>query len=178
MTGPSLAGIWGKKAGTVEGFKRYSDAVKRADIIWSEETLDRWLADPKTLIPGNRMTFRGLADRTQRRDLIAFLRQVSEGGASAVSGAMGQRELLDLKTLDANNRVTAIGHCGDTYTVSVENGDAYPFWEFNLRFKTDASDHGPLAGHPVIIPASMSGDRAFVIFATPAEISPFIKETC
>jgi len=55
---------------------------------------------------------------------------------------------------------------------------AYEFWEFNLRFKTDGSENGPVAGHPVIIPASMRGDRAFVIFAAPTEISPFIKSEC
>ena len=70
------------------------------------------------------------------------------------------------------------GHCGDTYTVTVETEEAYEFWEFNLRFKTDGSENGPVAGHPVIIPASMRGDRAFVIFAAPTEISPFIKSEC
>jgi cytochrome c len=53
-----------------------------------------------------------------------------------------------------------------------------PFWEFNLRFKTDSSDKGPEPGHPVLIPASMMGDRAFVIFAAPEEISGFIESKC
>lgn len=46
MTGPSLANIWGHKAGTIEKFLRYSDAMKRADVIWNDATLDKWLSDP------------------------------------------------------------------------------------------------------------------------------------
>jgi cytochrome c len=93
-------------------------------------------------------------------------------------GTRSQGEILNLKAVEANNRVTSISHCGDTYTVTFETEEAYEFWEFNLRFKTDGSDDGPVAGHPVIIPASMRGDRAFVIFAAPTEISPFIKSEC
>jgi hypothetical protein len=50
--------------------------------------------------------------------------------------------------------------------------------EFKLRLKTDLSDAGPRAGKPVIIGAGMQGDRASVVFASPAEISRFIRETC
>ena len=186
MTGPSLAGIWGRKAGTIEGFTRYSKAIKAAKIIWDESSLDAWLANPRGYLPGNRMTFRGLQDKGQRRDLIAYLRSVSEKGGSSSDqqaqgmseGMMSQGRMLNLKALEANNRITSINHCGDTYTVTVETEEAYEFWEFNLRFKTDGSDLGPVAGHPVIIPASMRGDRAFVIFAAPAEISSFIKSEC
>lgn len=186
MTGPSLASIWGQEAGTVEGFTRYSAALEQADIIWDDDSLDAWLADPESFIPGNRMTFRGLPDATHRRDLIAFLRRVSEeedparGGPSAgmPGGMAGGGQLLDLKSLDANNRVTAIGHCGDTYRVTAETGEVYEFWEFNLRFKTDGSESGPPPGKPVIIPAGMRGDRASVVFAAPAEISAFIGTAC
>ncbi len=186
MTGPSLAGIWGRKAGTVEGFTRYSKAFKQADIIWDEHSLDAWLANPRGYLPGNRMTFRGLPDETQRRNLIAFLRSVSEKegpspdqqAESKSEGMMSQGRMLNLKALEANNRITSISHCGDTYTVTAETDEAYEFWEFNLRFKTDGSENGPMAGHPVIISASMRGDRAFVIFAAPTEISPFIKSEC
>ncbi len=186
MTGPSLAEIWGRKAGTVKGVTRYSKAFKQADIIWDEHSLDAWLANPRGYLPGNRMTFRGLADETQRRDLIAFLRSVSEiegpssgqQSESMSEGTMSQGEILNLKALEANNRVTSISHCGDTYTVTVETEEAYEYWEFNLRFKSDGSEIGPVAGHPVIVPASMRGDRAFVIFAAPSEISPFIKSEC
>ncbi len=186
MTGPSLAAIWGRKAGTVEGFTRYSKAIKQADIIWDDHSLDSWLANPRGYLPGNRMTFRGLPDETRRRDLIAFLGSVSEKegpssdqqAESMSEGMTSQGQMLNLKALEADNRITSIGHCGDTYSATVETDEAYEFWEFNLRFKTDGSENGPVAGHPVIIPASMRGDRAFVIFAAPTEISSFIKSEC
>src|SRR3990172_1937848 len=60
MTGPSLAHVWDHKAGTVEGFLRYSDALKRADIVWDDATLDKWLNNPERFLPGNSMTFPGL----------------------------------------------------------------------------------------------------------------------
>ncbi len=186
MTGPSLASIWGQKAGAIEGFTRYSKALERADITWDERSLDGWRKNPKAFIPNNRMTFGGLKDNGQRRDLIAFLRSVSETEDGAPdqpterrSEAMtGQGQMLNLKTLDANSRVTSIGHCADTYTVTTETEETHEFWAFNLRFKTDGSELGPVAGHPVIIGASMRGDRGFVIFASPAEISPFIEKGC
>ncbi len=186
MTGPSLAAIWGRKAGTVDGFTRYSKALKQADIVWDEHSLDGLLKNPREFVPGNRMTFRGVANEAQTQDLIAYLRSVSVEGTPAPNqqadgkseGMMRQRKILNLKTLEANNRITSIGYCGDTYMVVVKTGDVYDFWEFNLRFKSDGSEYGPLKDNPVIIPASMRGDRAFVIFASPAEISPFIQKGC
>ncbi|MFQ5565190.1 MAG: c-type cytochrome [Paracoccaceae bacterium] len=186
MTGPSLAAIWGRKAATIEGFSRYSEALKAANVIWDEHSLDAWLADPRGFVPGNRMTFQGLTDAEQRRDLIAFLRSVSETGGGAADkpaegipgGMMGQSQLLDLKELEANNQIVAIGLCGDTYSVTAKTGDVYQFWEFNLRFKTDGSESGPLPGQPVIIPGGMRGDRAYVVFAAPSEISRFIEVEC
>src|SRR5438445_11595536 len=55
MTGPSLAAIWNRKAGTVEGFARSSDALKKSEVIWNEKTLDVWLSNPAAFIPGNQM---------------------------------------------------------------------------------------------------------------------------
>ena len=72
-TGPNLYGVFGRMAGTHEGFK-YSDAVKGAGFKWDAEKLDAWLANPKTFLPGNRMTFVGLKDEQKRRDLIAYLK--------------------------------------------------------------------------------------------------------
>jgi cytochrome c len=175
----------------VEGFTRYSRALAEADVVWDQHSLDLWLADSRAFIPGNRMTFPGFPEEAQRQDLIAFLQSVSEEASSSASeqtestpgsmmggGMMRQGQMLNLKELEANNRITSISHCGDTYTVLAETEEAYEFWEFNLRFKTDGSDLGPVAGHPVIIPASMRGDRAFIIFASPVEISPFIQNGC
>lgn len=182
-TGPSLAGMFGREAGTAEGFHRYSEALRSANLVWREDTLNGFLADPQAFLPGNRMTFRGIDDAQARADLIAYLEAATAAGARAEAaeqgGMMAAPQLMDLRReIGSNNRITSIRYCGDTYTVGVESGESHPFWEFNLRFKTDSSDKGPEPGHPVLIPASMMGDRAFAIFAAPEEISAFIEKRC
>jgi len=72
MTGPNLHGLFGRKAGTVEKFN-YSDVVKNAGFTWDAAHLDKWLADPKSDLPGTRMTFMGVKDPKARTDLIAYL---------------------------------------------------------------------------------------------------------
>lgn len=84
----------------------------------------------------------------------------------------------DLEAVGPEQRIRAIRYCGDTYHVSTEAGETFPFWEFNLRFKTDSSDKGPVPGHPAIVGAGMRGDRAQVVFSNPAEISEFIRREC
>ena len=70
--GPSLFGVVGRKAGSVEGFN-YSDAMKNSGITWTAEELDAYIADPKKKIPGNRMPYAGLKKEGDRQDLIAYL---------------------------------------------------------------------------------------------------------
>lgn len=74
--------------------------------------------------------------------------------------------------------VAAIRHCRDTYWVTTGSGRVIPYWEFNLRFKTDSSERGPAPGKPVMVPAASMGDRAQVVFAEPREISDFIRSQC
>jgi len=76
-TGPHLFQIIGRKAGTAEGFSRYSKALKNSGIIWDEDTLDQYLAAPRKYIPGNRMAFPGLRKEKDRQDVIAYLKQFS-----------------------------------------------------------------------------------------------------
>ncbi len=181
LSGPSLAGMWGRKAGTIESFPRYSDALKSSGLVWDEKTLDRWLADPRALVPDNYMIFPGVRDSQARANIIALLKAVSEGKLSsrAAASLRGQEPVLEnLRALGPDMQVASISHCNDTYRVTTVAGKTTPFWEFNLRFKTDSSDKGPAKGKPVLLPASMGGDRAFVIFAAPSEISSFIKEKC
>lgn len=176
LTGPSLAGIWGKQAGTVAGFTRYSEALKAADLIWNAETLDAWLKNPRAFIPKNRMTFRGIPEPAARQDLIAYLQAVAaDSGRPQVAQ---QPTVMNLKAVEPGRQVTAIRYCGDTYRVTTRSGESVPYWEFNLRFKTDSSENGPPKGQPVLLRASMMGDRAFVIFASPQEISTFIEVKC
>jgi cytochrome c len=73
--GPHLAGVYGRAAGTVRGFD-YSDGLKNAHFVWSEETLERWLTDPQAMIPGAAMDF-FVKDQQERVDVIAFLRDQS-----------------------------------------------------------------------------------------------------
>ncbi len=173
LTGPSLADVWERRAGTAAGFTRYSDAMKRSDLVWNDRSLDAWLRNPAAVIPGNAMAFRGVPDAGMRADLIAYLRAVSEGQVKAPN-----RGLPDLKRADASHRVTGIRHCGDAYRVTTGDGATRTWWEFNLRFKTDGSAAGPEPGKPVIVGNGMQGDRAAVVFSRPAEISAFIGGEC
>lgn len=183
LTGPSLAKIWNRKAGTVDGFARYSAAMRRADVFWNEAALDKWLADPEKFIHGTSMTFPGIKEPRDRNDVIAYLRAVSENQAPpAAKGGAGmtgmQRPRADLRKAPPEGRVTGIRHCGDGYTVDTADGKSQVVWEFNLRFKTDSGELGPLPGKPIVVGAGMQGDRASIIFASPKEISEFIKSTC
>ncbi|HVR67003.1 MAG TPA: hypothetical protein VMT98_10195 [Verrucomicrobiae bacterium] len=186
MTGPSLADIWNKKAGTIAGFPRYSPALEAADIIWNYESLDAWLANPRAFIPKTRMTFPGIDDGNMRADIIAFLQAVSSGQMKAESGNTNGGMMGDmmhgaatsLKAPAPGQQVVAIGYCGDTYDVITADGETLQYWEPNLRFKTDSSADGPTAGKPAIMPSGMLGDRASIIFASPTEIGALIKLTC
>src|SRR5947209_19722193 len=60
LTGPSLSGVIGRKAGTLQSFSRYSEPIKSSGVVWDGKTLDAWLADPQHVIPGNQMTFPGI----------------------------------------------------------------------------------------------------------------------
>jgi cytochrome c len=75
--GPSLHGIFTRKAGELPDF-RYSPALKRSGIVWTPETLDAFLTNPQALVPGNRMPYAGMADTGNRADLIAYLLKASK----------------------------------------------------------------------------------------------------
>ena len=70
--GPTLKGVMGRKAGSLEDY-RYSAAMKRSDVTWDANALDKYVTEPQAFIPGNRMAFAGGGDKTQRDDLIAYL---------------------------------------------------------------------------------------------------------
>lgn len=78
--GPALNRIFDRGAGAVEGF-RYSPGLRRmADdgLVWSYETLDAYLANPRALVSGTRMSYRGMREAQDRHDLIAYLRANSD----------------------------------------------------------------------------------------------------
>ncbi|XP_034863555.1 cytochrome c, testis-specific [Mirounga angustirostris] len=72
-TGPNLWGPFGRKAGQAPGFS-FSDANKNKGIIWGEETLMEYLENPKKYIPGTKMVFAGLKKKSEREDLIQYLK--------------------------------------------------------------------------------------------------------
>ena len=74
--GPHLVGVFGREAGAVEGYT-YSPAMQEADVVWDEETLDAYLADPRGYIPGNKMAFVGLRNEEERANLIAYLEEAT-----------------------------------------------------------------------------------------------------
>ena len=71
--GPSLVGVFGRKAGSVTDFSGYSDAMKQTDWAWTTEKVDAYIAAPKKTVPGGRMKYDGLADAKARADVIAYL---------------------------------------------------------------------------------------------------------
>lgn len=75
--GPSLHGLFGRKAGTLPDFA-YSPSMKRSDITWSVAALKSYLPDPQAKVPGTKMTFLGISDPQQLDDLIAYLQQATK----------------------------------------------------------------------------------------------------
>ena len=75
--GPSLHGVFTRKAGELADF-RYSPAIKRSGITWTPEVLDKFIADPQAMVPGNRMPYAGMASASDRADLIAYLQQATK----------------------------------------------------------------------------------------------------
>lgn len=73
--GPLHEGVFGRRAGGVADYE-YSPALRSAEIVWNERTLDAWLADPQALIPGQKMGY-SLQSAAERADIIAWLRQAS-----------------------------------------------------------------------------------------------------
>lgn len=71
--GPRLAGVFGRKAGSIAGFS-YSAGLKKSGLTWDEANLDKWLSDPDLMIPDNAMSF-SVIKAVDRRDIIAFLKQ-------------------------------------------------------------------------------------------------------
>ncbi len=73
IIGPSLYGLFGRKAGSIPGYN-YSEANKKSGITWNETTLLEYLRKPQAVVPGTKMTFAGIRSERERKDLIAFLK--------------------------------------------------------------------------------------------------------
>lgn len=77
-TGPHLVNLFGRAAGSAEGYKKYSKAMKESGIFWDEETLNAYLEAPKKYLKGTRMAFAGLRKEKDRANVIAYLKQFSD----------------------------------------------------------------------------------------------------
>ena len=77
--GPSLNGLFGRKAGTIAGYN-YTDANKNSGLTWDEATFREYIKDPKAKIPGTKMIYAGLKDEQRTNDLIAYIKQFDAEG--------------------------------------------------------------------------------------------------
>jgi cytochrome c2 len=75
--GPTLHGLFGRKAGTVPDYN-YSAAMKNSGVVWNEDTLKQYLGDPHKFIPGEKMIFAGIKNEKQLNDLIVYLREATQ----------------------------------------------------------------------------------------------------
>lgn len=75
-SGPSLATIYNSKSASVEGYKKYSKAMKKAEIIWDEDSLNAFIEKPRKMIKGTKMSFSGIKKEADRKDLIAYLQKI------------------------------------------------------------------------------------------------------
>lgn len=186
LSGPSLADRWGKKAATVAGYGRYTEALGKVDFVWDEITLNAWLAKPEAMVPGTTMMFRGIENDEARTSLIAFLQQaLAQGGTERVvrdgliSESLAEGQIPeDLSSLGSNQRIKEIRHCRDAFYVTTADGAKFPFWETNVRIKTDGSRRGPKHGEPVLVRSGMAGDRVSVVFSSFGEINRLVAEKC
>jgi cytochrome c len=77
--GPVLNGLFGRTAGTIEGYN-YSDANKKSGIVWDEKVFAEYIQNPKEKIPGTKMVYAGLKGEQRINDLTAFLKQYDKDG--------------------------------------------------------------------------------------------------
>jgi cytochrome c len=74
VVGPVLNGLFGRKAGSVDGYS-YSDSNKKSGITWDDATFSEYIKDPKAKVPGTKMAFAGVKDEQKIKDLTAYLHQ-------------------------------------------------------------------------------------------------------
>ena len=75
--GPSLNGLFQRKAGAFDDY-RYSPAMKRSNITWTPEEVEKFIADPQMVVPANRMPYAGMTNAADRADLIAYLQRAAQ----------------------------------------------------------------------------------------------------
>jgi len=185
-TGPSLAGLFERPAGTAEGYVRYSEGLKTAGFDWTPEALDAWLAGPAVMIPGTYMDIPGITDPQARADLVAFLEIAAGPDGATQAMARGLIEPNWVRGIAPEpigepapeKRVTEIRHCGDSYFITNGEGAQLAYWEKNVRLKIDSTETGPPPGVPVLIESGRMGDRTYVIFRSLSDLQTLLAEKC
>ena len=76
--GPNLHGVFGRKAGTKEGFAGYSEGLKNSGITWDAAKVDEWITNPRKVIPDTKMAFLGISNPTVRANIIAYLQEATK----------------------------------------------------------------------------------------------------
>ena len=76
--GPNLHGVFGRASGTMEGFPKFSDAMKAAAIVWDEENINAYITKPAKFIPGNKMAFIGIKNPKMRANIVAYLKDATK----------------------------------------------------------------------------------------------------
>ena len=176
--GPSLAKVFGSKAGSAPGFTNYSEALRSSGKAWDAATLEQWLADPVAFIPGNTMAFPGVRNSRARADLVAYLEAVADGTAPARPKHEPAARRIDLRKAPPAGQVRSITLCKDTYTVETADGKREKVSEESLQFRTDSSELGPLPGKPVAMGAGRNAEGGVIVFASPSEVSRSIRSSC
>ncbi len=114
------------------------------------------------------------ARRLRRAGVLATMFLGLLGGVAAAQ----QPAMEDLKQAPINRQVKGLGFCSGQYTIDFADGSTRKFGERDLRFATDSSPQGPLAGRPVLVPTGRVGDRALVIFVAPGEMTAMLRASC
>lgn len=76
--GPHLVNVFGRTAGSLESFSKYSNALKDSGIVWNDDTLNGFLEKPKAYVKGTKMAFGGLKKEEDRLNVIAYLKTFSQ----------------------------------------------------------------------------------------------------
>ncbi len=110
----------------------------------------------------------------QTAAVITFVAALGLGPATAHQ----QGKKLHLADAPLDQQIEAVTYCQGVYRVVTKQGEPVEYPEFDLRFKTDSSENGPQPGTAVLINAGMRGDRGFVIFSSPEDLTTYLKTSC
>jgi cytochrome c len=99
-------------------------------------------------------------------------------GLLCATAAAQQATMEDLRQAPPDRQVKAVGYCRGQYTIGFVDRSSRKFGERDVRFATDSSPLGPVAGRPILVPTGRVGDRALVVFVGPGEMSAMIRASC